>query len=203
MNQQQKHIIESKTELLVDQDKEIEGQASQIKKLKERMQQKEEEPKTRIEDPKDVINVDDNDDDSVATKIKQEKPSTSGTGPIKLEEIFKKEALARWIPGYKAPTSSEGSSTSASQIPSQPTSTDVPPPSTNVYLPQPSKDQNVVLLQPTQQNVKTTERRSGKTHPVPEGRRSKHKVYCEKCKSSFSRKDQLQQHIKNDCLQPI
>ena len=197
VTQQQKHIIESKTELLVDQDKEIERQASRIKKMKERMEVKEEEHKKKIQDTNE-----DDDEKRSKTGIEKDKLTPSGSGPIKLEKMYSQESLERWIPGYKAEKSSEDSTGTTPHSSSQPIPTTVKP-SANVYLPDSSQPGNILLLKPTQQNVKTTDRRSGKTHPVPEGRRSKDKVYCENCTSAFSRKDQLQQHLKNDCLNPI
>ena len=192
---QQKHIIESKTELLVDQDKEIEKQVARIRKMKEELEKKE-----KSGDVTEVIKIDDDDD---KPKIKQEEGSTSGSGSIKLEKMFKPEDLGRWIPGYKKPGSSQSSSMADLQTSSETKPPAPSQPSSTIYVPKESQQENVIVLQPTQQNQKTTECRGGRTHPVPEGRRKDYKFYCEKCKSEYSRKDLLQQHIKNDCLQPI
>ena len=199
---QQSDILKSQAKMLQHQQQEIEFQAANIRMLKEerekkdRMQKEKEKGKKETNVKQEVIDV----DESV---IKDEpKASTSSEKSGKIEDMVRKELL-RFLPKYQSgvgvssTTEKEGSSTTTSQISSEQT------PATNVYVTQPTKDQNIILLQPTQQNVKSTERRSGKTHPVPIGRRKLHKHYCENCKSEFSRKDQLTQHVKNDCLQPI
>ena len=61
------------------------------------------------------------------------------------------------------------------------------------------------LILVEKEKQKSTEKRSGKTHPVPEGLRSKEKkrYYCDNCSSHFTRKDSLEYHKKHNCCQEV
>ena len=194
LTEQQKAIIQNQAELLQDQQKELDLQGSKIKKL---IAEKKEKQKEKREE-ENVINVDDDE-----KKIKLEPSTSSGSGSggaFRLENLFKRDVLEKFIPGYKT---------------SQPETTDTTPTpvsTSTMQETQPSQTQpSVFVLTGTQDNIlllqsvpsKVTEHRSGKTKPVPKDIRLRHKHYCENCKSEFSRKDLLAQHIKNDCLQPI
>ena len=140
-----------------------------------------------------MINVDDDE-----KKIKVEPSTSSGSGSggaFQLENLFKRDVLEKFIPGYKT---SQRETTDTTPTPISTSTTQQTQPS--VFVPTGTQD-NILLLQSVPSKV--TERRSGKTKPVPKDIRLWHKHFCENCKSEFSRKDLLAYHIKNDCLQPI
>ena len=189
LTEQQKAIIQNQAQLLQDQQKELDLQGSKIKKLIEEKK----ETKGKREEEESVINVEDE------KKVKVEPSTSSGSGSsvgaFRLENLFKHDVLEKFIPGYKA---SQPESTDTTPTPISTSTTQQTQPS--VFVPTGTQE-NVLLLQSVPSKV--TECRSGRTRPVPKDGRLRHKHYCENCKSEFSRKDLLAQHIKNDCLQPI
>ena len=96
LTEQQKAIIQNQAELLQDQQKELDLQGSKIKKL---IEEKKEKQKGKRDDEENVINVDDDE-----KKIKVEPSTSSGSGSggaFRLEDLFKRDVLEKFIPGYK------------------------------------------------------------------------------------------------------
>ena len=195
--QQQKEQIQNQEMMLHQQGQEIEIQAANIRMMKERRKPKEEKDVTK---PDEIIDL----DDDAKVGIKSE-PSTSKSTSFKLENVIKPEFL-KYIPGYKPKVSQQEEDDKTGKSEELPAtlsaSSSGAEPNVNIFVPSVEREQNVVLLLETKKK-KSTERCSGKTHPVPKGRRLDTKYYCEKCKSEYKRKDLLAAHIKNDCLQPI
>ena len=197
--QQQKEKIQNQEFMLLQQGQEIEFQASNIRMLKEEREKKsnmskEEKEKKKTNIKEEVIDVDE------STVKDEAKQSTSSAKSGKIEDMVRKELL-QFLPKYQSglgtssTTEKEGSSTDT-------TSSQVKP-DVNVYVREDEQPaENVILVKEAVQK-KVPERRAGKTRPKPKAIREKHKYYCEDCKSEFSRKDQLAQHVKNDCNQPI
>ena len=133
-----------------------------------------------------MINVDDGE-----KKIKVEPSTSSGLGSggaFQLENLFKRDVLEKFIPGYKT---SQPETTNTTPIPVSTSTTQQTQPSQiqpSVFVLMGTQD-NVLLLQSVPSKV--TEHRSGKTKPVPKDIRLRHKHYCENCESEFSRKDLL------------
>ena len=200
---QQSEILKSQAEMLQHQQQELEFQAANIRMLKEerekknRMSKEEKEKQQKETNVKqEVIDVDDS-----IVKV-EPKPSTSSSSGKsgKLEDMVRTELL-KFLPKYKTDVGT--SSTTEKETSSTDTTTLQVQPRVNVYVREDQQpNQNVILIKETTQK-KTTERRAGKTRPKPKAIRKKHRFYCEECKSEFSRKDQLAQHMKNDCNQPI
>ena len=159
------------------------------------IEEKKEKQKEKRDEEENVINVEDSE-----KKIKVEPSTSSGSGTFQLENLFKQDVLEKFIPGYKA---SQPETTDTTPTPISTSTTQQTQPlqgQSSVFVLKGSQD-NILLIQSVPSKV--TERRSGKTKPVPQEIRLQHKHYCENCKSEFSRKDLLANHIKNDCLQPI
>ena len=100
--------------------------------------------------------------------------------------------MLKWIPGYEAKKKEKESE---SQTEVEETA------KTSVYIPTTRHDKTVVLVENVR--MKSTDRRSGRTVPVPKSQRRRDKYYCDGCKFKFSRKDVLAKHIKFDCLQEV
>ena len=150
------------------------------------------------DEEENVINVD---DDEKRIKVEPSTSSGSGSGgAFRLENLFKCDVLEKFIPGNKTsqPETTDTTPTPVSTSTTQQTQPSQTQPSVFILT---GIQDNILLLQSVPSKV--TECRSGKTKPVPKDIRLRHKHYCENCKSEFSRKDLLAQHIKNDCLQPI
>ena len=135
-----------------------------------------------------MIEIDD-DDEYGMRHIKQEAKGETSRG-FKLEDV--NPSLLKWIPGYKVKKKEKDSE-------SQPMVEEMA--KTSVYIPKTRPDKTVVLVKNV--GVKSTDRRSGRTVPVPKSQWRCDKYYYDECKSEFSRKDVLAKHIKFDCLQEV
>ena len=155
-----------------------------IRELEERLAVVEKEKKTH-----EVIEIDDDDDDYSSRSVKQEPKGETSRG-FKLEDV--NPSLLKWIPGYEAKKKEKVSE-------SQPVVEETG--KTSVYIPKTRPDKTVVLVENV--GVKSTDRRSRRTTPVPKSKHRQDKFYCNECKSKFSRKDVLAKHIKFDCLQEV
>ena len=175
LTEQQKAIIQNQAELLQDQQKELDLQGLKIKKL---IEEKKEKQKEKRDEEENVINVDDDE-----KKIKVEPSTSSGSGSggaFRLENLFKRDVLEKFIPGYKTsqPETTDTTLTPISTSTTQQTQPSQTQPSVFVLM---GTQDNVLLLQSVPSKV--TEHRSGKTKPVPKEIRLRHKHYCENCKS--------------------
>ena len=190
---QQQDLLKSQEKIMHRQDRELEQKEKRIRELQRMLAKEKSKKQTEelIEIPDDDDNGNEDDDEEFnLSKVKTEpkvEPSGSRSGGYKLER--ENPALLKWLPGFTE---------KAHEI--QPP-TPVSEQKTRIYIPQQQEDKSIVLMEHIP--IKSTERRSGKTQPVPKGRHKKNKFYCEKCKSEFSRKDSLTSHIKWDCLQEI
>ena len=136
-----------------------------------------------------MIEIDDDDDEYGMRSVKQEPKGETSRG-FKLEDV--NPSLLKWIPGYEAKKKEKDSE-------SQPVVEEMA--KTSVYIPKMRPDKTVVCVENI--GVKSTDRRSGRTAPVPKGQRRWDKFYYDECKSEFNRKDVLAKHIKFDCLQEV
>ena len=136
-----------------------------------------------------MTEIDNDDEEYGMRRVKQEAQGETSRG-FKLEDV--NPSLLKWIPGYEAKKKEKESE-------SQPEVEETA--KTSVYIPTTRPDKTVVLVENV--GMKSTERRSGRTVPVPKSKRRQNKFYCEQCKSEFSRKDVLAKHIKFDCLQEV
>ena len=208
LTQQQKEKIQSQEFMLQQQQQEIKFQAANIRMMKEREEKLKKEKEATKE--KKVLDVDDDSKVGIKSEPSTSQSTSQSTSKVydsfKLENVIKPEFL-KFLPSYKPKESKEEVRDKAEkseevQATATETSSSQAQPNVNIFVPTGECEQNVVLLLETKKK-KSTERQSGKTFPVPKGRRLDTKFYCEKCKSEYKRKDQLAAHIKNDCLQPI
>ena len=166
------------------QDTELGQKERRIRELEKRLAEVEKEKKAH-----EVIEIDDNDEYGMR-HVKQEPKGETSRG-FKLEDV--NPSLLKWIPGYEVKKKEK--ETEKSQPIVEETG------KTSVYIPKTRPDKTVVLVENV--DVKSTDRRSGRTVPVPKSQQRCDKYYCNECKYEFSRKDVLAKHIKFDCLQEV
>ena len=136
-----------------------------------------------------MIEIDNYDDEYGMRSVKQEPKGETSRG-FKLENV--NPSLLKWIPGYEVKKKEKVSE-------SQPVVEETG--KTLVYIPKMRPDKTVVLVENV--GVKSTDRRSRRTTPVPKSQQRWDKFYCDECKLEFSRKDVLAKHIKFDCFQEV
>ena len=190
---QQQEILNAQETIMNRQTQELDRKEKEIRDLQAKLAKRQK-----------VIEIDDDDDDEDESEQKKKQKtgtSLSTPGAFSLQKL--NPNLLKWLgkepkkeESKDQPISEEETSTgkrSATQV-------STGDPKSEIYV-QKIQGNQVLVLESV--SKKSTERRSGKTQPVPKGIRKDKKFYCEQCKSVFSRKDGLATHIKWECLQQV
>ena len=139
--------MKAQEKIMTWQDTELGQKERKVKELEKRLAEVEKEKKTH-----EVIEID-NDDEYGMRHVKQEPKGETSKG-FKLEDV--NPSLLKWIPGYEAKKKEKDSE-------SQHMVEETAKPS--VYIPKTRPDKTVVLVENV--GVKSTDRRSGRTVPLP------------------------------------